>query len=405
MGVRDKFRQAWQQLTTVQGKDAGTAKRRTEVLPSILTQYRTLNNLPKPSPANLRKFSESPVARRAINAIKDRIASMDWQVRLKRDFAATEDSANRLLALRQCLEEPNATDSFRTLAEQVLEDTLVGGFGAIEVETTGDAERPFYLWPVDGATIQINPKWDGDPESVHYAQATGKLGKDALIPLTDEQLIYLRLNPRTHTPFGLGRLEVAFETMNQFLAAHRYAGRLASNAVVQYALWLNETTPSQHERLIRWWQDEIEGTGRVPLLSCEQKPEVLRFAGGTDADLHLEWQQFLIRMVANAFDLPAMMLGLEQDVNKSSASELADEAFRSAIAPTAKMFAEHITRDVFAKRLGWREFEFVFNDLYARDETAEVQIQTELLKAGVLTVNEVRAMRGMGPLADSGVAT
>ena len=405
MGVRDKFRQAWQQLTTVQAKEAGTAKRRTEVLPSILTQYRTLNNLPKPSPANLRKFSESPVARRAINAIKDRIASMDWQVRLKRDFAATEDSTVRLVALRQCLEEPNATDSFRTLAEQVLEDTLVGGFGAIEVETTGDAERPFYLWPVDGATIQINPKWDGDPESVHYAQATGKLGKDALIPLTDEQLIYLRLNPRTHTPFGLGRLEVAFETMNQFLAAHRYAGRLASNAVVQYALWLNETTPSQHERLIRWWQDEIEGTGRVPLLSCEQKPEVLRFAGGTDADLHLEWQQFLIRMVANAFDLPAMMLGLEQDVNKSSASELADEAFRSAIAPTAKMFAEHITRDVFAKRLGWREFEFVFNDLYARDETAEVQIQTELLKAGVLTVNEVRAMRGMGPLADGGVAT
>jgi len=405
VGVRDKFRQAWQQLTTVQAKEAGTAKRRTEVLPSILTQYRTLNNLPKPSPANLRKFSESPVARRAINAIKDRIASMDWQVRLKRDFAATEDSTVRLVALRQCLEEPNATDSFRTLAEQVLEDTLVGGFGAIEVETTGDAERPFYLWPVDGATIQINPKWDGDPESVHYAQATGKLGKDALIPLTDEQLIYLRLNPRTHTPFGLGRLEVAFETMNQFLAAHRYAGRLASNAVVQYALWLNETTPSQHERLIRWWQDEIEGTGRVPLLSCEQKPEVLRFAGGTDADLHLEWQQFLIRMVANAFDLPAMMLGLEQDVNKSSASELADEAFRSAIAPTAKMFAEHITRDVFAKRLGWREFEFVFNDLYARDETAEVQIQTELLKAGVLTVNEVRAMRGMGPLADGGVAT
>ena len=48
--------------------------------------------------------------------------------------------------------------------------------------------------------------------------------------------------------------------------------------MVQYALWLNEATPEQHDRLIRWWQDEIEGTGRVPLLSSEQKPEVLRFA-------------------------------------------------------------------------------------------------------------------------------
>ncbi len=91
--------------------------------------------------------------------------------------------------------------------------------------------------------------------------------------------MYLRLNPRTHTPFGLGRLEVAFETINQFLSANRYAGRLASNSVVQYALWLNEATPEQHDRLIRWWQDEIEGTGTVPIFSsCEQKPEVLRFA-------------------------------------------------------------------------------------------------------------------------------
>jgi hypothetical protein len=48
---------------------------------------------------------------------------------------------------------------------------------------------------------------------------------------------------------------------------------------VQYALWLRDLPPTHHERLIRWWQDDIEGTGRVPLLSTEEKPEVLRFAG------------------------------------------------------------------------------------------------------------------------------
>jgi len=211
-------------------------------------------------------------------------------------------------------------------------------------------------------------------------------------------LIYLRMNPRTHTPFGLGPLEVAFETVNTFLAAHRFAGKLASNAVMQYALWLNETTPAQHERLIRWWQDEIEGTGRVPLLSSEQKPEVLRFAAGTDADLRLAWQEFLIRMVANAFSLPPMLLGLVSDVNRSTAEDQSDEAFRSAIGPLAKLLAEHLTRDLFAKKLGWREFEFTFNDLETRDEMEEVQIQTELLKAGVLTVDEVREMRGLPKL-------
>ncbi len=155
-------------------------------------------------------------------------------------------------------------------------------------------------------------------------------------------------------------------------------------------LWLNEATPEQHDRLMRWWQDEIEGTGRVPLLSCEQKPEVLRFAGGTDADLRIQWQEFLMRMIANAFELPPMLLGLQGDVNKSTAGEMADEAFQTAVVPVAKLLEEHITRDLFAKKLGWREFEFSFNDLESRDEMEEMQIQTELLKAGVLTVDEVR---------------
>jgi HK97 family phage portal protein len=378
------------------------------MLPSILSPYNVAGRnaqsaLPKPTPANLRKFAETPVVRRAINVVKDKIASMDWQVRVRRGYDAAEvaDATARMNALRLCLEEPNAADSFRVLWEQVLEDLIVGGFGAVEMEATGDAARPFHLWAVDGATIQIDSRWDGDPAKPRYAQATGQLGREGLIPLLDDELMYVRLNPRTHTPFGLGRLEVAFETVNQFLSANRYAGRLASNSVVQYALWLNEATPEQHDRLIRWWQDEIEGTGRVPLLSCEQKPEVLRFAGGTDADLRLAWQEMLIRLIANAFELPPMLLGLQSDVNRSTAGEMADEAFQSAIVPVAKLLAEHITRDLFAKKLGWREFEFCFNDLESRDETEEVQIQTTLLKAGVLTIDEVRQMRGLAPLTNS----
>jgi HK97 family phage portal protein len=386
---------------------ADLTRRRTLALPSILRPYGSgfgpgLNGsgLPKPTQANLRRFAETPVVRRAINVIKDRIVAMDWQVRVRRGAAAEEVGylQRKLKALRRTLEEPNATDSFRTLLEQAIEDALTGGYGAIEMEATGDPMQPAQLWPVDGATIRVNATWDGTADSPRYMQVMPGQMPDAAVPLRDDQLIYLRMNPRSFTPFGLGPLEVAFETVNEFLNAHRFAGKLAANSVVQYALWLNEATPAQHERVIRWWQDEIEGTGRVPLISTEQKPEVLRFAQGTDADLRLAWQQFLIRMVANAFGLPPLLLGLEGDVNRSTAAELADEAFRGAIEPLAKLIAEHITRDLFSKCIGWREFEFVFNDLSARDEDTELAIQVQLLAVGVYTVNEVRAMRGLGPI-------
>jgi len=376
--------------------------------PSTSAQGRSAPHtlVPKPTPANLRRFAETPVARRAINVIKDRIVGMRWRIQPRRGRALEQlpDGARRIQVLTENFESPNPDDSFRSLAEQVLEDVIVGGFGAIELDLVegwsldSTDKSPLVMWPVDGATIRIMTDWDGRPDSPRYAQVTALNGADGQIVLNDNELSYIRLNPRTHTPFGLGRLEVAFETINAFLGAYRYAGRLASNSVVQYALWLQGLTPAHHERLIRWWQDEIEGTGRVPIMSAETKPEVLRFAAGTDADLRLGWQEFLVRIIANAFDLPAQFLGLEQDVNRATAAEMSDLGFRSAIVPTARLVAEYLTRDAIAKRLGWTDLEFVFTDVDAQDEMERAQIDEILLRNGVITVNEVRRARGLAEI-------
>jgi phage portal protein BeeE len=405
MNITEKLRGAMRRITGVSPAGGVEGKRRTVPLPSILNTYGPRPQAyPKPSPANLRRFSETPVARKAINTIKDSIAGMRWRIQTRpgRDLGFP-DAESRAQILTANFDAPNPDDSFRSLAEQVLEDVIVGGFGAIEVESTGAALQPLTLWPVDGASIRIKSDWDGLPGSARYAQVTGRMGPEAQIPLNDDELIYIRLNPRTHTPFGLGRLEVAFETINAFLGASRYAARLASNSVVEYALWLQGLSPEHHERLIRWWQDEIEGTGRVPILSVENKPEVLRFGGGTDADLRLQWQEFLLRIIADAFDLPPQSLGLEKDVNRSTAAEMTNQAFRQAIVPTARLFAEHLTRDAIGKKLGWYDLEFIFSDVDSSgSEIEQAQIQDILVRNGVLTVNEVRRMRGLPPLQAPG---
>jgi phage portal protein BeeE len=399
MNITEKLRGAVRRIAGMRlSAGDGGGKRRSVPLPSIVNTYGPRANvMPKPTPANLRRFAENPVARRAINAIKDRVAGMKWSIQARRGRSLEElpDGPLRARILAANLEAPNPDDSFRSLCEQVLEDVVIGGFGAIEMQATGDPDKPLVLWPVDGASIRMKVDWDGLPGSPRYVQVTSRSVGETV--LNDDELIYIRLNPRTHTPFGLGRLEVAFETINAFLGAHRYAARLASNSVVQYALWLQNLTPAHHERLIRWWQDEIEGTGRVPILSVENKPEVLRFGAGTDADLRLAWQEFLLRIIADAFDLPAHFLGVERDVNRSTAADLSEQAFRSAIVPTARLFAEHLSREAIAKKLGWNDLEFVFNDLDSRNEMQEAQIQEILLRNGVLSVNEVRMMRGLPP--------
>ncbi len=427
MKITEAVRGAWRRVAGVSSAATPQGiekKRRTSGLPSIFNSYGPLTEaMPKATPYNLRRFSELPIARRAINCIKDRIAGMRWRVQPRQGYSleSIPDGAERVRILTSNFESPNPDDSFRSLAEQVLEDIIVGGYGAIEVQVNagwdarsgmlpgenphfsqrqGEAGHPLTLWPVDGASIRMNLEWDGSPHSQRYVQVRDQ--SNAKIELDDDELIYIRLNPRTHTPFGLGRLEVAFETVNAFLGAHRYASRLASNSVVQYALWLQDLTPEHHERLIRWWQDEIEGTGKVPILSVESKPEVLRFGGGTDADLRLQWQEFLLRVVASAFDLPPFYLGVERDVNRSTAEEMNDLAFRQAIVPTARLLAEALTRGAIGKRLGWNDLEFAFAELDTTDPLEEAQIQQILLQNGVVTVNEVRRMRGLGEIVEQG---
>src|SRR5262249_10119427 len=98
---------------------AGRTPRKSVVLPSI-PRSGGRQPLPKPSPANLRRFGETPVARKAINTIKDRIAGMRWRIQVKGGSPADTTASSRTEILRGILEAPNPDDSFRSLTEQVL---------------------------------------------------------------------------------------------------------------------------------------------------------------------------------------------------------------------------------------------------------------------------------------------
>src|SRR5579862_9102082 len=169
MKITEAVRGAWRRVAGVSAGNSSMQiekRRRTSTLPSIFNSYGPLTEaMPKPTPYNLRRFSETPIARRAINCIKDRIAGMRWRIQPRQGYSldAIPNGAQRVRILTDNFDAPNPDDSFRTFAEQVLEDIIVGGFGAIEVQATGNSERPLVLWPVDGASIRMNVDWDGSP--------------------------------------------------------------------------------------------------------------------------------------------------------------------------------------------------------------------------------------------------
>lgn len=353
----------------------------------------------KPTPANLRKFSRSVYARRAINRVKGAVASLPWEIVPKKDVKLTAELKRQIELVTACFQRPNRDDSFRSLMEQVCEDYLTFGAGAIEQQIGGDKIRPLWMWPVDAATIQIYPGWSGDRSEPRYAQTYGygNVGGTMGIPMLNDELIYVRKDPNTNDPFGVGCLEVAFNSINRLLGVADYAGNIASNSHPENLLVFKGADKTFLETMRGWWRDEVEGQGEIPMIGGDGA-EVLKLHGGKDEALYLKYQELLIREIATAFEISPQNLSVEADVNRNTAEVSADRDWEGAIIPMATNIASYLTREAIEGRMGFSQIEFRFLGLDREDEKQMAEVFQLEYKNNAATPNEYRARRGMPPL-------
>lgn len=355
----------------------------------------------KNTPYNLRRFSETPIARRAINLIKNAILSRDWEIVPMKDAEGDNPETElRIQILEEGLTRPNNTDSWRDLMEAVIEDFLIGGYGCIEPRLTPYYKRPFKLWAVDGSTIRIFMDWsEATPDRPRYAQMTGLKGERGIVTFLSDELIYIRDNVRTSTPFGLGRLEVVFNTLNAFLGAQDMASRAGSDQVHKTWLWWEQTVNPAHLQTVRRHIiNELEGQAKISLMAGMKKPDAIEVQAVTPDDLLLEWQEFLIRIIATGFDLSPQTMGLERDVNRNTASVMAESDWRNAVVPPARRIEEAVTRYLIHGILNWKDLQFQFIGLEDPDSTAKAMLQRMQYMMDALTTDEIRETNGLPKL-------
>lgn len=354
----------------------------------------------KPTPRNLRYFAQTPYARRAINAIKNPIVELEWEIVPAAGMTESAELKRQAEIATYCLTNPNADDSWRSLAEQVIEDVLAGA-GAMETQLSGDPLRPLWLYPVDGLSIQVYPGWSGKPEEARYAQSVGYgsyAGGGVRVDLRDDEIIYIRPNPSTATPFGLGPLEVAFTSIARQLGVGEFAGNLTSNARPGIMLDLGENVEKDVLAAFRnYWTAEVEGQGKVPIVATKGG-DVRKLHPDGDNALYLKYQDFLKSEIATAFDLSPQNLGIERDVNRSTGEVSQERDWDQAIKPRAKELAAYLTRHALHRRLGFWQLEFRFLGLDREDEKRSAEVFEIEYKSNAITPDEYRETRGRPPL-------
>jgi phage portal protein BeeE len=238
--------------------------------------------------------------------------------------------------------------------------------------------------------VELYPNWNGSPKSYRYAQRVN----GSYVHLTDSEMMYIRMNPRTNTPFGLAPLETVWESVNNFIESHRSAGKQAKNAFIRKILNLGKDNGGKVQAFTKYWNDEVMGQGHMPVIGADN-PSVIDLGATDDKALFLEWQRFLIEVIAIAFGISPKKLGQTKDVNRNTADSEDDDT-DATVQTVAENIVEHINRyiiDGIFHMGGKIEFKFHY-ETSLKHQKLKADIDAVYLDRGVDTIDEVRNSRG-----------
>lgn len=388
------------------GQQFDIVDRRTWAYPYLPEALHRLNQpVLKNTPYNLRRFGETPIPRRAMNIVKNAVLSFRWKVQPIKDYAEDVDPEmeQRIRIVTETFKRPNNTgESFRDLLEQGLDDFMHNGQAAFEHRTTPYVKRPLKYWAVDSSTIRIFLDWtESTPDRPRYAQMTGLKGERGIVTFLNDELIFIRDNIRTATPFGLGRLEVAFNSVNAFLGVQDMSARAGSDQVHKTWLWWEQSVNPAHLNMLRRQiTNEVEGQAKLNMIAGMKAPTPIEVKPVTPDDLLLDWQKFLIQIIAAAFDLSPQALNMDDHPNRSTAQVMADSDWKTCVVPVATRFQQAFTDEIQGEKgFNFKDLEFVYEDLDEPDLMTRTVISQRLWSMSAIKIDEIRKKFSLPPLA------
>lgn len=352
--------------------------------------------VPKINEQTLRRFARTAIPRRAINIVIDGVLGRGHIVE-KRNPLDKADYTRAIQAVETVVTTPNNQDDYYEFWGAILEDTMSGDCGCFEKARAGDIDRPLFLFPVNGFTIEFCQGYRDNPDIPRFAQNQG-IKKEYF---TDNELAYLKIRNFTNTPFGCSPLEAAFTYISYLLDVQEYSNLVASKSVPKFILNLGKNIDqSILDQYRRYFEEEIYGSGDTPIISGDGSSSV-QIAAINDDGLFLKYQQFLISIIAFTFGIPPSKLGQEVSNDKSTITEKNENVLEEAVKPYAKLLERAINKHVINNiGLGkYLQFRFIFEETLAQQEQRS-KIDREDWNADLYLMEEIRAKKSLPPFRD-----
>ncbi|MDE2229914.1 MAG: phage portal protein [Alphaproteobacteria bacterium] len=347
--------------------------------------------------AELRALADSyDLVRLIVETRKDQIERLSWSVRARERATSAKDDP-RIDAISALLACPDGVHPWTTWLRMVLEDLLVIDAPALYLRRTRDG-RLCTLEPLDGATIKrVIDDWGRTPAPPAPAYQQVLKGLPAVDYTTDE-LLYLPRNPRVHRVYGFSPVEQVQMTVN--IALRRQVWQLqyyTEGNIPEALIGVPDTwTPDQIRQFQGYWDSLHEG-------NTAQRRHAKFVPGGVaktfiptrEPALKDPFDEWLARVVCYAFSVSPQPF--VPQLNRATAETAQDAALAEGLLPL-KTWVKQLCDRVIAREFAAPDLEFAWSDDQPSDPEKVAAVAVDYVKAGIKSVNEVRAELGLDPV-------
>lgn len=341
------------------------------------------NTRQKVSVEALRNLSRTPIARSAINQIKDGIKGLRYEV------VSVDDKPHKkeINQINSILNNPNSSDDYYDFLDKILEDLLVLDMGCFEKKQVKSNTHPMYLFPVDAQTIEIVQDWNGDPSKPHYAQF--KFGQKFYY--NDNKIGMMQRTKLTYDDFGFSPMEQAFRHIEYLSNVQEYSDSISSNAMPKYIVNLsNKASQDEIDNVIAYIENVVAGNSTTAIVGTDSL-DSKQISPIGDESCNLSWQKMLLQIISTCFNIDPTRLGSAISNDRSTVAEKDNEMLEYTIKPWSKIVERAINKHLIAQ-LGYdNKVKFQFN--YAPTTAQKDMVVDRIVKLfdnDIITLGEAR---------------
>ncbi|MDP6452730.1 MAG: phage portal protein [SAR202 cluster bacterium] len=291
---------------------------------------------------------------------------------------------------------PHMTRGDLWTAVETYLDLWGSAFLAVE---RNDAGRPFEIWPLRPDRVKVIPHPEQHVSGYLY---TGRSGEQ--VALATDEVIPLRLFNPLDEYAGLSPIAPLLQSIKMGRAALKASLSALENDGTPGLVIETDDTPTEEEvkEFYLRWDDRFRGPAnrrRPAILGASMRASDI---GMSMKDLEfLETLRWAIEDTARVYAIPKMLLGDLRDATYSNFQVGRRVYWESAVMPRLKFYQEALQEcllPLFGDRSLVVEFDVSSIEALQEDETERAKRWAILVKSGIMTQDEARAMLGLAPL-------